>query len=273
MLQLRVWEEITAGVYIAAGAPRSWVTQVMAAVLGVPDSIASHRTGGRLHGFGYLSGGPIELTVVRHTNHEERLASIHEMRDVIDEDVIMHGPIPVTHPARTVVDLAAVLRAGRLERVLDDALVRKLVTLGEVHERLERVARRGKPGVRVLRGLLLQRSEGLIVPTSELERALYRLIDDSALPAPVRQFHPDWWDSPAGTVDVAWPAHGLIVEADGRRWHSRDADFERDRVRDGLALQHGYSVARFSFTQVTERGPWVLDVIDSTLRHRARWTA
>jgi very-short-patch-repair endonuclease len=43
----------------------------------------------------------------------------------------------------------------------------------------------------------------------------------------------------------------LIVEADGRRWHTRVADFERDHARDIAALLHGYLVARFTWSQLT----------------------
>lgn len=45
----------------------------------------------------------------------------------------------------------------------------------------------------------------------------------------------------------------LVVEADGRRWHTRVADFERDRARDVEALRHGHVVARFTWSQLTRR--------------------
>jgi very-short-patch-repair endonuclease len=43
----------------------------------------------------------------------------------------------------------------------------------------------------------------------------------------------------------------LIVEADGRCWHTRIDDFERDRWRDNVATTHGYDVLRFTYRQLT----------------------
>ena len=67
------------------------------------------------------------------------------------------------------------------------------------------------------------------VAESVLESKLYVLLDDPRLPPHVRQA-PAPWD-PTGietgrrhVPDVRW-----IVEADGRSWHARVADFERDR--------------------------------------------
>jgi hypothetical protein len=266
------WCRISDGVYMPAGVPISRDAQVMAAVLGVPGSHASHQTAARLHGLPVFGRPSVELSVLRHTNHEERLAGLHELKDVLPSDLEKVGPIPVTTVPRTIVDLAALHRRPRLERVLDDALVRRLTTVADVSYVLERVARRGKPGVRLLRALLAARAEGLIAPTSELERIFYTLIDSSTLPMPVRQWHPPWWDSPEGCVDAAWPAYRVITEADGRRWHTRDEHNERDKYRDGLAAMHGYQVQRFTYKQATQDGRWVLDVLGGLLGSRG-WLA
>jgi hypothetical protein len=273
MLRMGVWERVTDGIYRPAGAPLSWEAEVMAAVLGVPGSVAAFQTAARLRTLPTFAATRPELAVMRHTNHEERLAIVHELKDLAAADVAMVGPIPVTTVARTIVDLAAIHRRPRLERVLDDALVRRLTTVDEVSRVLERVARRGKPGVRLLRALLAARAEGLVLPTSELERTFYKLLDDSTLPVATRQWHAPWWDSPAGHVDAAWPDYGVIAEVDGRRWHSRDQDDERDKFRDGVAARHGFHVRRFSHRQVTEDGAWVLGVLEGLLRSRMHRSA
>lgn len=268
-----VWERLTSSVYHAAGATVSPAMELMAAVLGVPASAAGFQSAAGMRGLPRFGLRRPELVVVRHTNHQERTATIHELKDVVPSDLEYVGPIPVTTVPRTIVDLAAIHRRPRLERVLDDALVRRLTTVDEVTAVLERVARRGKPGVLLLRGLLAARSDGLVLPTSELERIFYALVDNSTLPMPVRQWHPPWWDSPAGCVDTAWPRHHVIAEVDGRRWHTRDEHNERDKFRDGEAARHGYQVQRFTYKQVTTDGRWVLDVLGGLLVARARWVA
>jgi len=50
-----------------------------------------------------------------------------------------------------------------------------------------------------------------------------------------------------GTVDAYIGRWRLIIEADGRRWHTRKSDFERDRIRDNLATSHGIAVLRFTY--------------------------
>ena len=42
----------------------------------------------------------------------------------------------------------------------------------------------------------------------------------------------------------------LIVEADGRRWHTRTADFARDRRRDRQAATRGWLTVRISWEEL-----------------------
>jgi very-short-patch-repair endonuclease len=76
------------------------------------------------------------------------------------------------------------------------------------------------------------------------------------------------WMLPYHRVDFAiggW----LIVEVDGKRYHVDDEQFEADRERDALFAAWGYRVLRFSYRQVVEDLPWVLEVI-STVVARGR---
>ena len=47
---------------------------------------------------------------------------------------------------------------------------------------------------------------------------------------------------------AAW---ALVIEADGRAWHTRVEDFERDRRRDAEAAAAGYLTLRFTHHQLT----------------------
>lgn len=69
---------------------------------------------------------------------------------------------------------------------------------------------------------------------------------------------------PAFRVDLllgGW----LVVEVDGRRYHVEDEAFEADRARDALLASWGYRVLRFSYRQVVEDLPGVLEVITTVL--------
>lgn len=46
------------------------------------------------------------------------------------------------------------------------------------------------------------------------------------------------------TVDLAFPAARLVVEADGDYWHGRPAQQERDSRKDSWLTSHGWRVLR-----------------------------
>ena len=60
----------------------------------------------------------------------------------------------------------------------------------------------------------------------------------------------------------------LIIEVDGKRYHVEDEQFEADRERDALFAAWGYRVLRFSYKQVVEDLPWVLEVISTLVAAR-----
>ena len=97
-----------------------------------------------------------------------------------------------------------------------------------------------------MRRLIAVRSgHGFVPPSSVLERLLYRVLDRPRMPSYVRQARVPW--SPDQVVDALVSAAKLIIEGDGRRWHTRIADFEQDRRRDRAAAEHGYRTLRFTY--------------------------
>lgn len=71
------------------------------------------------------------------------------------------------------------------------------------------------------------------------------------------------------TVDAYLPSWRLIVEGDGRRWHTRRADMERDRLRDNEATAHGFAVLRFTYEMLRDARHSCLDTLLRTGRARA----
>ena len=90
------------------------------------------------------------------------------------------------------------------------------------------------------------------VPTeSELERLLFSVVDNPSIPPPKRQVRLDWWSKMPHRVDALIVPWSLILEADGRPFHTKRADFERDRRRDNLAVANGYRVMRLTYQMLT----------------------
>jgi very-short-patch-repair endonuclease len=66
-------------------------------------------------------------------------------------------------------------------------------------------------------------------------------------------------------VDICWPDHRLIVEADGRRTHGTPQAFERDRQRDLELALAGWRVVRITWRQLIESPEQVVAMLRKLL--------
>ena len=168
----------------------------------------------------------------------------------------------MTNEAETVMTLAAELGHDRLESLIDFLFARQSCTIDE----FERIiaAREGARGMTKLRPIVEYRmTDAYQPPTTELERLLYRVLDDPRLPPYTRQM-PMAYQQTDVTVDAYIDTWRLIVEGDGRRWHTRRADMARDRLRDNEATAHGYAVLRFVYAQLRDEPENVIDTVQRT---------
>ncbi len=152
--------------------------------------------------------------------------------------------LPVTAPARTLLDLAGVSPLHDLERALAEARVQRLVTDRALREALDRAP--GRSGTATLRALL--EAEPTLT-RSEAERRLRRLILDGGLPPPETNVRLLGFE-----VDLVWRGAKLVVEVDGHAFHAHRAAFERDRKRDQALVAAGFRVIRVTWRQL-EREP------------------
>jgi very-short-patch-repair endonuclease len=53
-------------------------------------------------------------------------------------------------------------------------------------------------------------------------------------------------------VDAFWPAHELIVEIDGYRYHRTRKRFEDDRRKDAALTVAGYRVVRIAYRRLRD---------------------
>jgi very-short-patch-repair endonuclease len=96
---------------------------------------------------------------------------------------------------------------------------------------------------------------------TELERRLRMLVDQPEIP-PVRWQAPFPGRAPGRQrVDALIDEWRLVLEADGRAWHTRVEDFERDKRRDGDAAAAGYQTLRFTWRQLTREPDWCWSVL------------
>ena len=232
------------GVYLVGHPVAPPLARELAALLACgPGAVLSHRTAGEL--WGLLPAGEgnreVDITVVgRNPRHPG--IRVHRVRRLEARHLMARRGIPVTAPARTLLDLADVLPPRALERAVDEAQVSRRVR----HEDLlavlaEANGRHGAPALRAV----LEREGGPAITRSEAEERLLALLRRAGLPPPrvnVRL---------AGhEVDLFWPDQGVVIEIDGYAFHSSRAAFERDRVRDAQLQAIGLRVMRVTWRQI-----------------------
>src|SRR5207245_6106436 len=138
--------------------------------------------------------------------------------------------IPVTRPARTLLDLAAVASGRQLEDAVDDALCRRLVGIDALRARIAEAD--GRRGVRSLRPILAAWGPGPLPGSLAEVRALRWLLGHGA-PMSVRQYviH-DELGRFVARVDNAWPQFRVALETHSLRWHGTPRRMARDEVRE-----------------------------------------
>jgi very-short-patch-repair endonuclease len=68
-----------------------------------------------------------------------------------------------------------------------------------------------------------------------------------------------------GLVDMQVVGTNILIEIDGRQYHSESAAFENDRWRRNELVGRGYVVLEFSYKQIFENWAWCQSVIVSAL--------
>lgn len=172
---------------------------------------------------------------------------VHRSVTVSTDDVRVHEGLPVTSPARTILDVAASLPDRDVERLLDEGVfVLRIVTLEQVNDVLARAGTH--PGrarlARVARGHT--RSTKTDSPPEERMLALIRA---AGLPDPQLRVHVLGY-----RLDFLWPELRLAVEVDAYGTHGSRARFEGDRRRDArLLTERGIIVLRVTEASIDER--------------------
>ena len=171
-------------------------------------------------------------------------------------DRLLHERIPVTSPARTLLDLADVVPPRRVREAFEQT---QRLGLFDREEAISLIARaRGRRGLKVLGELLAEAADDPPELRSELERAFAALIRGAGIPLPATNV------VVAGVaVDAYWPARGLVVELDGYGYHRSRAAFERDHEATERLQRAGLEVRRFTHHRVRNDPVAVIE----TIRH------
>jgi very-short-patch-repair endonuclease len=244
-----VLELLGENVYRVCGAPGSWDQTMLATCWRVgAGAVASHRSAAALYGLSRSRRGLIEVSVPRGEGARPAGRRVHETRHRRGADLGAVGPIPVTSPERTVIDMAGIGPADRTEQMLDDAVHKGLTTSRRVADHLGSMPTRGRRGSRQLWALLSERTGDPDERANAWENLMARLLRGSDLPVPVRQQKVEV-DGHVHYLDFAFPAQMVAVECDSLEWHSTSQQLLHDLDRQHRCESAGWAFKRFVKSQ------------------------
>ncbi|MHA6525321.1 endonuclease domain-containing protein [Tessaracoccus sp. G1721] len=227
-------------------------TRVAAAAASTRPYIAVGRTAARATWWPELEGDVVSLA--HQGVLDDRSGFEFHERYIPPALVNSAGPLPLTSPALTVLDLIPELGPD----VVDEALRRRVVTLGHLQAALAMTPRRR--GNRTRREVLLDSRDA---PWSALERLAHRTLREARIPGWVTNFHVDLGPTVI-YLDIAWPQLKVAVEIDGFEFHGSKESFHADRKRDAALTAAGWLVLRFSSETIVA----MPDAVQAILRDR-----
>lgn len=258
MLRTRVaaghLDRVDHDVFHVSGTPMTWNAKVLGLVLAAGDgALASHRTAAAIWGLDDFRHGTPEVTVPRGTRFRRSAVRVHESTDLDRCGSRIRDSIPITDPARTLLDLARRHDDLLLLGAIESARRLHLTKWSELVATLAKHARRGRPGIRRLRRVITANIHREEITDSAFELLVLALLIEHGLPEPIvhhRLFAPG--GSLLAEIDLAYPDMRIAIELDGGV-HRRREVFERDRPRQNGIVLEGWIILRFTWEMLEHR--------------------
>jgi len=252
LLERGSWILMHPKVYRVAAAPETWHQRLMAASLWANGKAAIYgRSAAALWEFeGYWQ--TVELCGCSNLSPPAGVV-FHQVNRLGPTDLTSRSRIRVTNVSRTLLDLTPLVSPRMLERTLDEALRKGLITVELLLRCIERNGRRGRERIAHLEALLLERRRQL-APDSQLESDVAALIREHGMPQPIKRHRVIEDNHFIAEVDLAWPAQKVAVQVHGSSFHRQLRTWENDqRVENRLQL-HGWFVAKIT-RRMTDEAP------------------
>jgi very-short-patch-repair endonuclease len=227
-------------------------------------SVVSHGTAAWL--LGLRPWQPKEIDVIAPVEAGRKIAGIRRrfVPPPLGGEVWHRHGVPLTSPARTIVDCAAIPDAHGVGELIEQAAVEGLLDVAAIDRVLDGPRRRGSkqlllavaPWRRYRRGIKIR---------SRMEAKLLPLLTEAALPIPQTNAKLRL----AGKVyevDFLWGEQKLVVETDGGRFHDNPAAGERDSERNHALAAAGYRFPRLGWEDLRDRPQQTMREIGRLLR-------
>jgi very-short-patch-repair endonuclease len=235
------WQLVHSGVYALTHAPLTQLQRWIAAALTAPDTYLSDLSAANCWRY-HTTSTAFETVTRAGSGGPRRLGGVLVRRStrLAGETTVCNG-IPITNPARTLIDISAGLSERAAGRAFREAMRLKVLTTPDLARAL--IRHRGRRGTRVLWDLTERYSSLPYGRTrSNAEARALEILHDAGLEPPkvnVRIAREE--------ADLAWPRRRVIIEIDGRQYHQfRDEDIRKQTLWE----RAGYTVRRISSDEV-----------------------
>jgi hypothetical protein len=264
LVSRRILRRVRPRVYALIGVGESWESGLLAIVLSVDRSVASHSSAARLWAFEPRPEDRYEITVDRRTFVRLRGAALHRSLTIGDPDLTRRDGIRCTSFERTICDCTTLLREHQLGRVLDDGLRRGIASLQRLRECSERTESGPGRHMSVVRSLLAERGIGFDPGGSRSELHLLDVLRRTGLPLPVQQFRVKIGPN-TFRPDYAWPDLMIFAEYYGMPFHTGTSAVVADSMRLTALAAAGWLPLVFTHAS-TDRE--IVDRISAALEQR-----
>lgn len=246
------------GVYLVGHEVAPALARETAAVLacGEDTLIASH-TAAAMWQWRPTLPPTVEVIVVGRNPGRREGIRVHRARSLDPEDRTRRHGLPITAPARTILDQAAVLAARELERAIDEARAQRLVNDASLVAAVRRAP--NHRGARAVRAHLETAGEPHMT-RSEAEERMLALVRAADLPRFETNRYVLGYE-----VDFLWRALRVVVEVDSWQFHRDRKRFEDDRRRDADLQAAGHVVLRITARRLRHDPLYVASRLGSLL--------
>lgn len=249
-----VWTQVAPGVIDLGTHGPSWERSVMRGLLRVHprEAWASHQTAAVLHALLDVAR-PAVCDIAIKDGYRPKLDHVayRRLRTLSADDTTVVDGLPVTTLARTIVDIAPLLKRRRLEAIVWDAARRRPQLPSQVAAVLARDWR--FPGSVVLREILQGIHPEIVRAESPLEVAGLLFVREAGLPAPRLQWVVrDSAGRFVARVDAAWIDARIALEFNGRAYHQTPSQRDDDRERRARLRRLGWEVVEITAAHLRE---------------------
>lgn len=242
----RVWRLV--------GSPITWEQRLRAGLLSLgPSAAVSHRAATCLHRFDRAPVDAVEFLVPRQIKRSSLAETVHRTTRIGRADVVRVRGFRTTSATRTIVDLANTgIEPDSLKAAIESAVRMGLSAPIAISRHLTTLGRRGRGGVRLLDGLLLDAGGHTM-----LEREFLTLVREAGLPRPRTQGVIRDDRRRVARVDFVYEQWDIVVEVSGRLGHSSPTERANDAQRRNELQALGFKVYEFTWEHVIRRREWV----------------